>query len=205
MRLTSRILQVVGATLFLFVFSSPALAQMSFSTYSDGIPSEDILTIYGIYNAADYSSGCSHYSYQSGVYISSPTRYASSEVFEGLGAGVALQFEDEEGDWSMSGGTQFYCSCAGPLSVGSSAAVGFRLRDTFKTSCYTNPADNKVYCTAFACLPGSYPTCTGGALGVFLGTPTFVWSEFLVGTRSGGGTACYLGVSWATSGYGWCT
>jgi hypothetical protein len=75
-------------------------------------------TIYGFSSGYETDPpGCDHYNYVTSAVLTSPTRSASLQS-GGTSSNVTLQWEQEEGWWSVGGEVWFDCSCGGALSAG---------------------------------------------------------------------------------------
>jgi hypothetical protein len=141
----------------LLCVAKPAAAQsMNYSVYNDVWSSEGDVTMYG-YSELDDLSGCG-----SGAGSPQTWLYSPSRVEHTYSSTASLAFDDEEGNWHVTGLHQIQCNCSpfggGHLfTAGSTTYVDIKRTTTYYLC--TVPWYGGCSCTA-SCSSGS-ATCSG--------------------------------------------
>jgi hypothetical protein len=140
----------------LLCVAKPAAAQsMNYSVYNDLWSSEGDLAMYG-YSELDDLSGCGSGAGSPQTWLYSPSRVAHT-----YSSTASLSFDDEEGDWRVTGLHQIQCNCS-PYGGGHTFTAGFTtgagLRKT--TTYYLCTSGIGCSCTA-DCAAGTSATCAG--------------------------------------------
>jgi hypothetical protein len=130
----------------LLCVANPAAAQsMNYSVYNDVWSTEGDLTMYG-YSELDDLSGCGSGAGNPQTWLYSPSRVAHT-----YSSTASLSFDDEEGNWSVTGLHQIQCNCSPyggghTFTAGFTIAAGVRRTTTYYlctsewTGCYCDPS-----------------------------------------------------------------
>jgi hypothetical protein len=207
-RMTSTVFRLVMFTVALILsgVASVSAQVMDLSSYNDAWSSENSGLLYGATDVIDNSSGCTHDSYVTDIWLYSPTRSTFDQAY-GTSASASLTFEEETGEWSVSHNTSFSCSCTqAPLAFAGGSGFGVALRTTyFRSPVRTGPVS--CFYPNTACASGT-PTCAGGwAFALYsptLGCPQYAGATFLLITFPDRQPLCSVGITWPAYGPGAC-
>lgn len=166
---------------------------MDISVYSD--ITFDGSTVYGYVEGYDNSWGCSHTNHSVLAELVSPSgRYTSSWISGASGSG-SLDFDEEEGTWTVNTALELWCSCLGDYysvwggsNTANTAEHTIDVDYTFESS--QDVPGNQLYCNYSRC-PSSPSTCGNAFQDVIYSTQSCA-----AGVRSNWTVKTFLGIPW---------
>jgi hypothetical protein len=120
---SGRLLHLALAALFVLAPTIAGAQTMSFSVYND--PNVGYGWVQNDAYVIDFSSGCSHWGYETTVRVQSPSYRLATGVNQGLSGSASLDTDSEFGDYTAVTTTRYSCSCihGGTATYGGSTTV----------------------------------------------------------------------------------
>jgi hypothetical protein len=190
---------LLGGLVVLFGWPGESRAQsMSYCVYTDAWHSSDAAYVYG-YSQYDECGGCSGYPTSQFTTLYGPSGSAWSP-----GSSTALA--NGEGDWSVLGDFEIYCTCGGHYMY-TGGGFGFGVYPAWSYWQYPYAAGGGVCIYQWLACSSGYATCGSGTMASVQMHYPCTWYKGALHwvLHWGYGRTCTLGISWDASGPGHCT